>query len=159
MPYLFTLLPTVTASQPLIGGYGVFQIKKGRTAKTSRGRTFAFDITISCTTSQGETTEGEQSVITLHVFHVGDAPRYANDSFVFASGLVVFGMSAPALSFYALAEDVQVLQGANPSGTIFCSYTGTVRTYSDKPSDDSNSINVLLEVSLPLGKEEENFST
>lgn len=160
MAYLFTLLPAVSASQPFVGGYGIFQIKRGRTAETSRGRTFAFDITVSCSTL--EVPDQPRSIITLHVFHVGETPRYADDSYVFASGLVVFGKSVAALSFHALEEDVQVLsaqQEASRSGTICCSYTGTIRTYSDKPGESPDSIDVLLDVGLPLGKDAEGFST
>lgn len=165
MTYLFTQLPPVIVSQPFVIGSALFEITNGRTNETSKGKTFTFDMTLPGIQPAAETPGSGRSRLSLHVFGVGDLPRYPDGSFVSASGLVVFGMDNPSIALHAQAQDVRILSkdgersaGEDPNGTIFCSFAGIVRKYAER-AVESEKLSVLLEVSLPIGDGEEQFTT
>lgn len=163
MAYLFTRIPLVNATQPFVGGSGVFEVTKGRTGDTAGGKAFAFDINVACGSSAKTTTATtiKRSIVSIHIFNVGNRSRYPNNSILFASGLVVFGTSTQAMSFHADASDIRKLakgESIEDLGTMFCQYIGTAQKYLERPMPGGG-IDGLLEVGLPLQDATAKFKT
>lgn len=154
MVYLFTRLPLVAATQPFVNGSGIFEVTKGRTGETgkSKSKSFAFDINIACSSTPQEGLSTKCSIIAIHIFNVGDRSRYPNNSIIFASGLVVFGHKAQAISFHADAKDIKTLAKGESTadlGTVFCSYVGTAQKYQQRDGGEGV-VNGLLHIGLSV---------
>lgn len=159
--YLFTRLPLVNATQPFVVGSGIFELTKGRKGDAGKGKAYAFDINIACKSTHKDSPTVARSIIAIHIFNVGEQPRYPNNTVLFASGLLVFGVKGQAISFHADAKDVRTLakgESTSNQGTMFCSYIGAAQKYLEK-SGAKGMVDGLLHVGLPLKDDRDSFKT
>lgn len=157
MVYLFTQIPLVTASKPFVTGSGVFKLQSGGSKEPPQDNSFTFEVNVACGALSKTAPLQKRSLITLHIFNVGDSTRYPDDTVLFASGLLVFGAQVQGVSFQADASDVRVLMGKEQEdaalGTVFCSYVGTVQKYLQKPAGGDGLVSGLVHIDLPLVNE------
>lgn len=130
-PYLFTTIPGVTSDKPFIHAHGIVQISEGEKVDRPDGVQFTYCLDILCTSPpEGKEPAEERLLIDGDIHRAGKQDLYPNETFVFLSGMLKFGMTAPAVSFRALYEDVQPAKPQKETaGQLLCTFGGVVRAY------------------------------
>lgn len=156
MVYLFTRLPSVTPDDAFVGASGAFELANKSSPEAG---SLKFAISIVCAPNKPIAPD-QRPTISMYVSNTGETSKLENGSVVFASGVLIFGVTSQAMAFHADASDVRVLGKLEPKGdvgTIYCSYIGTVQSYKEQPLR-AKVVNGLLKVTPPLAPDI-NFTT